>query len=73
MGRGQVRRPDLVTRNRFAHDSAPAGASLLRGAADEPSHERERNADRHRELLPADLWRELKEESLLRADAPVPG
>ncbi len=32
----------------------------------------ERNAARYREPLPPDLWRELKEEGLLRADAPVP-
>jgi D-threo-aldose 1-dehydrogenase len=33
----------------------------------------ERNAARYHEPLPADLWRELKEEGLLRTDAPVPG
>ncbi len=49
----------------------PAVASVIPGASS-PAQQL-RNVDAFAHPIPADLWSELKDEGLLRADAPVPG
>ncbi|MBV8064694.1 MAG: aldo/keto reductase [Actinobacteria bacterium] len=48
----------------------PAVASVCLGARS--PEQVERNADLHHRAIPADLWRDLKSEGLLRDDAPMP-